>query len=74
MKAAVLREIGQPLELEEASAPEPGVGEVLIRVEACGVCHSDTHLADGDWEQLKPITKTPLILGHEIVGKVEKVG
>ena len=74
MKAAVLREIGQPLELGEAPEPEPGVGEVLIRVEACGVCHSDTHLAHGDWEQLKPITKTPLILGHEIVGKVEKVG
>jgi propanol-preferring alcohol dehydrogenase len=74
MKAAVLREIGQPLALEEAPMPELGAGEVLIRVEACGVCHSDTHLADGDWEMMKPITKTPLILGHEIVGIVEKLG
>ena len=46
----------------------------MIRVEACGVCHPDTHLADGDWEVMRPITKTPLILGHEVVGKVEKLG
>jgi alcohol dehydrogenase, propanol-preferring len=74
MKAAVLREIGSPLELGDAPVPELAVGEVLIRVEACGVCHSDTHLADGDWEMMKPITNTPLILGHEIVGIVEKLG
>ena len=74
MKAAVLHGFGQPLALEEAPAPEPGAGEVLIRVEACGVCHSDVHLADGDWEMMKPVTKMPLILGHEVVGLVEKLG
>ena len=74
MKAAVLHEIGKPVEFTEVPTPEPGSGEVLLRVDACGVCHSDLHLADGDWEQLKPITKTPLILGHEIIGTVVKLG
>lgn len=74
MKAALLAEIGQPLTLTDLPAPEPGPGEVLVRVDACGVCHSDLHLADGDWDMLRPITKVPLILGHEIVGTVTKVG
>lgn len=74
MKAALLNEIGKPLELTEVPTPQPAPGEVLIHVDACGVCHSDLHLADGDWEQLKPITKTPLILGHEVVGTVAKLG
>jgi alcohol dehydrogenase, propanol-preferring len=51
-----------------------GAGEVLVRVLACGVCHSDLHVALGEWELLKPITKVPLILGHEIAGVVESVG
>ena len=59
MKAAILRAIGKPLAIEEVPAPSPQAGEVLIRVEACGVCHSDVHLADGDWDLLKPITKAP---------------
>src|SRR5579871_5346566 len=74
MKAALLAEIGKPVEFTEVPTPEPGEGEVLVRVEACGVCHSDLHLADGDWDMLKAITKTPLILGHEVVGSVVKFG
>jgi alcohol dehydrogenase, propanol-preferring len=70
MKAAVLREFKEPLSLEDVARPKPGAHDVLIAVEACGVCHSDLHLADGDWPQLVPITKRPLILGHEIAGRV----
>lgn len=68
MRAAVLREFQKPLVLEDRARPEPGPGEVLIRVEACGVCHSDVHLADGDWEALSRAAKLPLILGHEVAG------
>src|SRR5580704_3697858 len=74
MKAMVLPEIGKPVEIQEVATPKPGPGEVLIRVEACGVCHSDLHLAEGDWDLLKPITKVPLILGHEVAGVVAELG
>jgi propanol-preferring alcohol dehydrogenase len=74
MKAAVLREFKKPLAVEEVGQPQPGTGEVLIRVEACGVCHSDVHVADGDWAQFAKIVKTPLILGHEIAGVVVEKG
>jgi len=74
MKAALLRTLGGDIEITDVPTPEPGPGEVLIRVDACGVCHSDVHLAHGDWDQLKPITKTPLILGHEVIGTVSKLG
>jgi alcohol dehydrogenase, propanol-preferring len=74
MKAALLSEIGKPVEFTEVPTPEPAAGEILIRVDACGVCHSDLHLADGDWEMLKPVTKTPLILGHEVIGRIVKLG
>ncbi|HML18501.1 MAG TPA: zinc-dependent alcohol dehydrogenase [Bryobacteraceae bacterium] len=74
MKAAILREIGKPLTMEEVPTPEPGPGQVLVRVAACGVCHSDLHLADGDWDLLRPITKIPLILGHEVGGTVAALG
>jgi alcohol dehydrogenase, propanol-preferring len=74
MKAAMLREIGKPITIEEIAMPAPGPGEVLIKVEACGVCHSDLHLADGDWDLLRPITKVPLTLGHEVAGIVEVLG
>jgi alcohol dehydrogenase, propanol-preferring len=74
MKAAILREFRKPLVLEEVPRPELGDHEVLIQVEACGVCHSDLHLADGDWPQLAAITKKPLILGHEIAGRVVERG
>lgn len=74
MKAAMLRELGKPLTIEDVPAPTPGPGQVLIRTEACGVCHSDLHLADGDWDLLRPITKLPLILGHEVAGVVSELG
>ncbi len=74
MKAAVLREFKKPLSIEDVDRPQPGAREVLIEVEACGVCHSDLHVADGDWPQIVPITKKPLILGHEIAGRVVEKG
>lgn len=74
MEAAILKAFGSPLEMSQVDKPEPGPGEVLIRVKACGVCHSDLHLADGDWDLLKKITKMPLVLGHEVAGLIEAVG
>jgi len=74
MKAAVLREFKAPLSIEELPSPQLDASEVLVKVEACGVCHSDLHVADGDWPQLVPITKRPLILGHEIAGRVVEKG
>ena len=74
MKAAVLHEFKTPLSLEDVARPEAGADEVLIKVEVCGVCHSDLHVADGDWTQLAGIVKKPLILGHEIIGRVVERG
>jgi alcohol dehydrogenase, propanol-preferring len=74
MKAAVLHALAEPLSVEEWPLPQPGAGEVLIKVAACGVCHSDLHLARGDWDLLKPITKLPLVLGHEVTGTIEALG
>jgi propanol-preferring alcohol dehydrogenase len=74
MKAAILHEFKKPLVIEEVERPKPNSGEVLIEVEACGVCHSDLHVADGDWKQFAGIVKKPLILGHEIVGRVVEKG
>lgn len=74
MKAAVLHEFKQPLTIEDVDSPKPDADEVLIAVEACGVCHSDLHVAGGDWKQLAGIIKKPLILGHEIAGRVVERG
>ncbi len=74
MKAAVLREFKKALAMEEVGQPQPGAGEILIRIEACGVCHSDVHIADGDWPQFAKIVKTPLIPGHEVAGVVVEKG
>ena len=74
MKAAVLHEFKTPLVIEEVPRPEPASQEVLIQVEACGVCHSDLHVAGGDWKQFAGIVKRPLILGHEVVGRVVEKG
>lgn len=71
MKAAVLRTIGTPLQIETLPIPSPKRGEVLIKVQACGVCHSDLHAVDGDWT---PLPNLPLIPGHEVVGHVADVG
>ena len=70
MKAMVLTESGQPLELRELDKPRPGPDQVLIKVHACGVCRTDLHVADGDLTD----PKLPLVLGHEIVGTVEEAG
>ncbi len=70
MKAALLHKPGEPLVVEDCEVPRPGPGEILIRVKACGVCHTDLHLAAGEW----PLPKLPLILGHEAVGTVEEAG
>ncbi len=74
MKAAVLNEVGQPLRIEDVPKPSPGEGEVLVKVEASGVCHSDLHLADGDWPDAIARRVKPTILGHEVVGTVEALG
>jgi propanol-preferring alcohol dehydrogenase len=71
MKAAVLHSLRTPLVIEELAIPEPGPGELLIKVTACGVCHSDLHAVDGDWT---PPPVLPLIPGHEVVGRVAKLG
>jgi alcohol dehydrogenase, propanol-preferring len=70
MKAAVLHQAGSPLTVEQVEKPAPGAGEVLIQMKACGVCHTDLHLAAGEWR----LPKLPLVLGHEAVGVVEAVG
>ena len=74
MKAAVLRQFREPLSLEDVDRPTLSGDEVLIQVEACGACHSDVHVADGDWTQFAGIVKRPLILGHEIAGRVVEIG
>jgi propanol-preferring alcohol dehydrogenase len=71
MQAAVVEAFGRPLVLKEVPVPTPGAGQVLIQVEASGVCHTDVHAADGDW----PVKPTlPFIPGHEGVGYVVAVG
>jgi len=71
MQAAVLHKIGDRLKIEKLPVPKPGRGEVLIRVTACGVCHSDLHAIDGDWT---PLPNLPLIPGHEVAGHVAALG
>ena len=69
MKAAVLREINKPLEVEEVQIDNPKSHEVLVRTATCGVCRSDLHYITGHYSALKPT-----ILGHEAASVVEKVG
>ena len=70
MRAMLLRRQGEPLEPAELADPEPGPGEVRLRVLACGVCRTDLHVLDGELAE----PKLPLIPGHEIVGVVEALG
>ena len=71
MKAAVVHAFGQPLAIEQVPVPTPGPGQVLVKVVASGVCHTDLHAADGDW----PIKPTlPFIPGHEGAGTVAALG
>jgi S-(hydroxymethyl)glutathione dehydrogenase/alcohol dehydrogenase len=69
MKAAVLREVGKPLSIENVQINKPGPHEVLIRTVAAGVCHSDLHFLEGSYPY--PL---PAVLGHESAGVVEQVG
>lgn len=71
MRAAVATAFNAPLEVQLVSVPSPGAGQVLVRVLACGVCHTDLHAVRGDW----PVKPTlPLIPGHEVVGEVTELG
>jgi propanol-preferring alcohol dehydrogenase len=71
MKAAVVRALGAPLVIENVPVPVPGPGEILVKVRACGVCHTDLHAACGDW----PVKPTPpFIPGHEAAGVVAALG
>src|SRR4030095_1011396 len=74
MKAAIVREYKEPLRIDDVDTPTPEDDEVLIKVEACGVCHSDLHIAEGDWTHLLRIIKRPLIPGHEAVGLIVEKG
>jgi propanol-preferring alcohol dehydrogenase len=71
MKAAVVREFRKPLVIEDVPVPQPGAGQIVVKIAATGVCHTDLHAADGDWP-VKP--KPPFIPGHEGVGHVSGVG
>jgi alcohol dehydrogenase, propanol-preferring len=71
MKAAVVRKFGEPLVMEDRPIPEPGPGQVTVRMQASGLCHTDIHAAHGDW----PVKPTPpFVPGHEGVGTVYAVG
>jgi len=71
MKAAVVRDFRQPLVIEDRPVPTPGHGEIVVRIEASGLCHTDIHAAHGDWP-VKP--SLPFVPGHEGVGIVTRVG
>jgi propanol-preferring alcohol dehydrogenase len=71
MRAAVVTAFDRPLTVEDRPTPEPGPGEVLVRIETSGLCHTDIHAAHGDWP-VKP--SVPFVPGHEGVGIVERVG
>ena len=70
MRAMVLTGPKRLLELREVPKPKPGMGQLLVRVSTCAVCRTDLHVVDGEL----PEPKLPLILGHQIVGRVEQIG
>jgi propanol-preferring alcohol dehydrogenase len=71
MKAAVVHDFKAPLSIEEVARPEAGPGQIVVKIETSGLCHTDIHAAHGDW----PVKPTlPFIPGHEGVGRVEKLG
>ncbi|HXN59849.1 MAG TPA: alcohol dehydrogenase catalytic domain-containing protein [Acidimicrobiales bacterium] len=71
MKAVVVTAFHQPLEVQDVPVPQPSHGQVLVKVETSGLCHTDIHAAHGDWP-VKP--HPPFIPGHESVGVVERLG
>jgi propanol-preferring alcohol dehydrogenase len=70
MHAMVLNKIGSTLEWTELADPQPGPGEIRVKVSACGVCRTDLHVVNGEL----PNPKTPIIPGHEIVGRIDLLG
>jgi alcohol dehydrogenase, propanol-preferring len=71
MNAAIVEQFGTPLVLRKVPVPKAGAGQILVKTEACGVCHTDLHAARGDW----PVKPTlPFIPGHEAIGRVVAVG
>jgi propanol-preferring alcohol dehydrogenase len=70
MHAMVLKKIGAALEWTELADPQPGSGEIRVKVAACGVCRTDLHVVDGEL----PNPKIPIIPGHEIVGRIDLLG
>lgn len=69
MKAAVCRQFGQPLQIEEVEIAPPGPGEILVKLAACAICHSDIMFIEGSWGG-----QLPAIYGHEAAGIVEALG
>ena len=70
MRVAQIAKPGAPFEIVERPMPEPGPGQVRIKVEACGVCHSDVYVKDG----LNPAIVYPRVPGHEIAGRIDAIG
>jgi propanol-preferring alcohol dehydrogenase len=70
MHAMVLKQVGTPLEWTELADPQPGPGEIRVKVGACGVCRTDLHVVDGEL----PEPKVPIIPGHEVVGRIDALG
>ena len=74
MKAAVVTRFREPLEIHDLTDPRPGPSEAVVRVEACGICRSDWHLWQGDWNWVGIELSLPHVLGHEFGGVVEATG
>jgi alcohol dehydrogenase, propanol-preferring len=72
MRAAFLETPGQPLVIKEVSVPKPGIGQLLLKLEACGVCHTDVHVWERGSADLR--APRPLTLGHEGIGRVVEIG
>lgn len=70
MRAMLLERTGEPLHLRDIPQPQPGPGELRVKVLACGVCRTDLHVVDGEL----PAAPLPIIPGHEIVGRVDALG
>ncbi|MEW6733265.1 MAG: zinc-dependent alcohol dehydrogenase [Acidobacteriota bacterium] len=70
MRAALLTQVNEPIVITDIEPPTPGYTDVIVRVEVCGLCHTDLHIADGHWK----LPLLPLIPGHEVVGTIETLG
>jgi len=69
VRGAIVRSVGAPVEVVTITVPDPGPGEVVVKVAACGVCHTDLHYREGGIND-----EFPFLLGHEAAGVVESVG